>query len=315
MAKKLRYIKKELGFAEGPGLIYGYYGNYMVSFSTEDKEIELFVDAELDENDEETLEKLRTFLKGNAHAYNLTGTAFSPTGISVRTEEKNYEGLLEFFYIFMNQLKLLRVPGADLCSNCGAPLINEHVILKIGNHAHTCDDDCAQKILSSGKAKAANKTNKRVFLGTVGAILISLLSTALYIYLGYAGYPAAPAAFLIPLAATFGFYMFGGKQGVGKLIVCFIVPLIVFAVAALTTMGLTVFQSWSAEGYVFSIKELLSAISSVLKDNELFREQFLYRQVLFGGIFLLAGFVFTLPTAYAKPAPYFAILKDIKDNG
>lgn len=314
MANSLKHIKKELGFSEGPGLIYGYYDDYMVSFSMLDKEIELFVDAALDENDQDTLNRLRTFLKSNAASYDLTGTSFSPTGISVRAGEKKYEPLLEFFFIFMNQLKLLRIAGKGVCANCGLPIGDNGVLLKIGHHAHTCDDACAQRILTSGKAKAAEKTKKRVFAGTLGAILVGLLGAILYFILGLLGYTCAPAAFLIPLAAALGFYAFGGRPCVGKAVVCFVVPLIVFALVCLVLLGYSVYTAWTAGGYVFTFSELFDSLIGVLRDSAEFREQFLNRQVLFGGIFLLAGFVFTLPTAFAKREPYFMILKEGKNG-
>lgn len=312
MTKRLRQIKKELGFTEGPGLIYGYYSDYLVTFSQMDKELELFVDAELDESDEEMLDKLRLFLKANAPAYNLTGSSFSNTGISVRVSTKESEALLEFFFIFMNQLKLLHVPGAAYCANCGGEIGDDHVLLKIGSHVHTCDEPCAQKIVSSGKAKAAGKTSKRVLPGILGALLIGLLGAVPYIFLGYKGYTCAPAAFLIPLAVAFGFYLFGGKPGMGKLLTCILLPLVLFAVAAAGLLGLSVYQDWALNGYVFTMGELIEAIRTTFLGNEAFREAFLYRQVLFGGIFLLAGYVFTLPTAYAKPDPYFMTLKEPK---
>lgn len=314
ITKSLKHIKKELEFSEAPGLVYGYYGDYMVSFSLLDREIELFVDAALDENDSDALGKLRTFLKGNAAAYELTGTSFSPTGISVRTLEKNYEALLEFFFIFMNQLKLLHVAGREVCANCGEKIRGDGVVLKIGNHAHTCDETCAQKIMEGGKAKTQARSKGRALPGVIGAGVVGLLGAVPYFVLGTLGLPCAPAAFLMPLAAAFGFYAFGGRPGTGKVITCILVPIVVYLLACFALLGFVVYSDWSNSGFVFSFKELFDTIRRTFADSAEFREQFFNRQMLFGGLFLLVGYVFTIPTAFTKREPYFMLLKDT-DNG
>jgi hypothetical protein len=146
-------------------------------------------------------------------------------------------------------------------------------------------------------------------LGFVGALLVGLLGVMPYLYLGYNGYACAYAAFLIPLASAFGYYMFGGNPSLGKLIVCFILPLFLYLLAALGLLCYSVYASWFEAGYVFTLKELVGTVLEHLRTNPALTEEFVYRQALFGGLYLLIGYVFTLPTAFQRPEPYFAILK------
>ncbi len=312
MANKLKAIRKELGLQDGPGLIYGYFEKYLISINQKDKQFELFVDAEIDENDRTVIETLRDFIKTNASSYGIKNSSLSNTGLSLIISDKKGDELVEFFYLLVNQMKMLHIAGSEYCSNCGAPLGDDSVILKIGAHAHTTDRSCANKIVESKKAKYVNKPKARVFLGFVGALLVGIIGTLPYLYLGYKDYPCFFAAFLIPLFCFFGYGLFGGKPSIGKIIICLLMPVLLFAAASAGLLGYSVFTQWYDAGYVFTIKDLLTTVWQNLLTSSALRETFIYRQVLFGGIFVLAGYVFTLPTCYKRPIPYFCILKAVK---
>jgi hypothetical protein len=311
MALTLKYLKKELDLKESFGVVYGMFDNYLATFSHKNKEIEIFVDAKVDPSDGEAVGRLRTFIQNNAAGYKITASSLSNTGISITVGIKDQDLVSEFFYLLINQLKILKIRGADYCANCGGAIKGGRKIVKIGSHSHSCDEDCAEKIMSSKRATAARtKVSRHGFPGFLGALIFCLIGSAPYFYLGYNGYSCAYAAFLIPLAAALGFFLFGGRRGWAKLLTCALVPAAVFLAVSCVLLGYSVYSFWFDAGYVFTVPELASAVLDGLSADGALRDGFIFNQLLTGVFFLLAGYVFTLPTAFARPDPYFAILKD-----
>ena len=311
MPLSLKHLKKELDLNESANIYYGLFENYIVSFSGKNKETEVFVDAKIDPAETETVDRLRKFIQNNANGYKITASSLSNTGVSMTVDLKDQDVVLELFYLLINQLKILKVKGTGYCANCGNAIDSGRKIVKIGNHAHTCDEDCAERIMSSDKAKATKtKVAKRGVPGFFGALLFALIGCVPYFVLGSNGMVCSYAAFLIPVMAGFGFFLFGGKRSFVKLFTCIFVPLILYALTAFGAMGYALYNRWWDAGFVFTVSDIIAAIIDGLKANDAFVEGFFYRHILFGGVFLLAGYVFTLPTAFARPEPYFAILKD-----
>jgi len=311
MALNLKYLRKELDFTEAAGVVYGCYENYIVTFSLKNKEVEVFVDAKVDPSDTEVVERLRAFIQNNANGYKITASSLSNTGVSMTVRVRDQEVILELFYLLINQLKVLKVSGADRCANCGEEIPDKRKLVKIGAHVHACDAECATRIMSSDKAKAARtKVSKRGFPGFIGALLFSLVAAIPYFLLGYHGMTCHYAAILIPIACGVGFFLFGGKRGWAKLVTCILLPVLVFAAAAVVTLGYTYYRLLLSQGYVVSIIEISDQIIEAVSPNAELFTVMIQRQLLFGAIFLAIGWLFTVPTAYQRPDPYFALLKD-----
>lgn len=311
MPLSLKHLKKELDLIEGFGIYYAVFETYVVTFADKNKETDIFVDAKVDPSDTDAVNRLRTFIQNNANGYKITASSLSNTGVSMTVSEKDQDVVLELFYLLINQLKILKIKGSDYCANCGELIDGRRETVKIGNHAHSCDVECAERIMSSDKAKAAKtKVAKRGLPGFLGALLFTIIGTVPYFILGYNGFPCSYAAVLIPLMCGAGFFLFGGKRGWAKFLSCLLLPLFFYCLGAFALLGYSIYNVWWNLGYVFTISEIISAILNNLKDNDMLREGFVFRQLLFGGVFLLIGYVFTLPNAYSKPEPYFALLKD-----
>lgn len=311
----LRHLKKELELSESVGILYGTIEHYLVTFSLKPKSVELFIDAKIDPADTVAVDQLRTFIQSNATGYHVTASSLSNTGISITLTEKDQEVIIELLHLLINELKMLKINGANYCSNCGELIENESKMVKIGSHAHICDDQCADRIMTSDKAKAARvKVVKRGLPGFLGALIFTAAAAALYYFLGIKALPCYYAAVLIPIAADLGFFLFGGKRGWAKLTSCTLLPLLFFFVAIWGLFIYSVHVQWTADGYVFTFAELITTALENLKASPTLAEGFYSRQLLFGGICMAVGYVATLPTAYTRPAPYFSLLKSRGDG-
>lgn len=305
----LRYLKKELEFSESVGIVYGMVGQYLVTFSLKRKSVELFIDAKIDPADTVAVDRLRAFIQNNAVGYHITASSLSNTGISMTLSGKDQEVMMELVNILINELRLLKISGATHCSNCGEPIEGKQQMVKIGSHAHVCDSPCAERIMGSDKAKAARvKIVKRGLPGFFGALIFSGLAAALYFFLGIKSLPCYYAAVLIPVAADLGFFLFGGKRGWAKMTACALLPLFFFALAVFGLLLYPAYAQWTADGYLFTFAEFINTTLNALKTSTVLAEGF-NRQLLFGGICLTIGYVAALPSAYARPIPYFALLK------
>lgn len=311
MAKKLTYLKRELDLKEGAGIVYGISDNYLATFVSKKKEIEIFIDAKVDASDTEAVERLREFIQKNATGYKITASSLTRTGISITVGEHDQEIVLELYYLLINQLKVLKIPGTGYCSNCGQKIPGARQIVKINNHVHACDQRCAQRIMESDKGKAmAKKKSTRAPLGMLGAFLFSALGTIPYLYLGYKGFPCWYAAILIPIFCWLGYFIFGGKPSILKVFTCILFPILFFAAASLGLLGNAVYTIWMQGGLVFSTNDVITAVIDALKGNATIQTEFINKQLIYGGIFVLIGYIFTLPHSYGKSQPEFAILKD-----
>jgi len=307
---KLKSLKKELDLKSAYGLAYGLVDNYLVTFTQIKNEITIFVDAKVDPEDQTVVEKMRHFIQSSASSYKIVESSLSNTGISLTVSDTDQDLVIELFYLLINQLRLFRIPGADCCSNCGMP-ISDRRIVKIGSHVHACDYECSMRILSSDRAKSVQKpATSQAVSGFIGALIFSVLGAIPYILLGYNGIPCFFAAVIIPIAAGLGFTLFNGKKGIAKLIFCFILPLAAFASACIGLLANSVYVAWWDNGYVFTVNEVISAVFASIKTSEYIKAEFVMRQLLFGGIFLAIGYIFTLPNAYARPVPYITVIKD-----
>lgn len=311
MALSLGFLKRELDFSESAGVVYGNLDDYIATFSLKAKEIEIFIDAKVDPSNNEVVDKLRTFIQSYANTFKITASSLSSTGVSITVGERDQEGVLELFYHLLNQLKFLKVEGNGICANCGDAIQGKRHLVKIGTHVHACDEVCADRIMSSEKAAVAKtKVKKRGFPAFLGSILFSIIGILPYLVLGYYGLPCYFAAFAIPISCAVGFFLFGGKRGWVKLLTCLVLPVLFFGAAVIGALGYSIYDQWLQAGYYIEVQYVWDAMLAHFHPltGDLFST--LYDQLMYGGIFVLLGYLFTLPTAYARADPYFAILKE-----
>ncbi len=299
---KLGYFKKELELSRDRDIVYGKCGDYIVTFNENEWEVELFVDARLGSVETERIEALKQFVQRSAAGYKLQSFSVTSTGASVVVLKKNADSLLEFSTLLLSEMKTLGIPGDTVCSNCGRR-IGTHRLVRIANHAHSCDPECVERLLeNAANQKPARTRHKGSFVGFIGALFGVILAAAGYVYLGLNGWFCAGVAVLMPAFASAGYALFGGKPSVSKGMAVILLPLLFFAAAAFFVLLYSVYHDWIALGYVFSLRELFDCVAQSLLLPAL-KEEFLIKQLAEGGIFLLIGYIFSLPQAFSKKQP------------
>lgn len=296
----LKKIAKKLDLTLSDDLAFGTYSGYTVTFAQSEKELELFVDARLSSADQESIEALKRFVQNQSASFGLKSFSMAATGASVTAGKKDGALLLDFFPLFLKRLRELDIPGDAVCSNCGQPMPPARRYVRISNHAHSCDPVCADKLLAKPAAsKKSVARPKGSFLGFVGGLVGCALSAALYFWLGSSGYSCAWAVVLFPILTYYGYKLFGGKASVGRGVTVIVLPLLAYALAAGALLCSLVFAQWHAGGYVFTLAELIQNIRGVLSQSGPTGQSIL-RQLYAGSVFLLIGYIYALPTAFAK---------------
>ncbi len=299
----LRKIAKKLDLTRSDDIAFGSRSGYTVTFVSTEKELELFVDARLVSVDAPVIDTLKQYVQSQSSSFCLKSFSMSATGASVTVAKKDSELLLDFFPLFLKRLRDLGVPGDSVCSNCGRPLRAEPRYVRLSNHAHSCDPACAERLLA--KPAAAKKSGARPHgsvLGFTGGLLACLLAAALYFRLGAAGRYCAWSAALFPILTYYGYKFLGGKGSVGRGLTVILLPLLFFALTAGALLCYLVFLNWRAGDYVFTLNELVQNVRAVLAQSGEIRQSALL-QVYSGGVFLLIGYIYTLPIAFAKRRP------------
>ena len=304
----LKKIARELNLKSRYNILYGNVNGYIVSISRNDNAVELFIDSRLVDLPKKISDELETFMSENLAPYGISDYSISKTGLSINVNDKkeNISNIIEFLYCIINELKVLGILGTELCSNCGKT-IEEGVLVKVGAHAHICDEECANKLACS-KRTFRSKTKLHFFAGLIGAIMGSIVALAPWGYLSYFGYYSAPATILIPLLAALGYKIFGGKNCVGKAVCVTVLSFINYALAVGGLVYYKVFKEWRDGGYIFTRSELVSTLLSSFTQRSEIIDKFLYYQIIAGGIFIVLGLVIVLPRAFRAREKYTAIL-------
>ena len=296
----LKKIAKKLELTLSDDIAFGTRSGYTVTFARSEKELELYVDARLGSADAAVIETLKRFVQTQSASFGLKSFSMAATGASVSVSQRDSELLLDFFPLFLKRLRELGIPGDAVCSNCGAPMDAGRRYVRISNHAHSCDPVCAQKLLSKPAAsKKSVSRPKGSVLGFVGGLLGCVLTAALYFWLGGTGRYSAWAVALFPVLTYYGYKFFGGKGSVGRGVTVILLPLLAFALTAGALLCYLVFVQWHAGGYVFTLGELIQNVRAVLAQTGGAGRDIL-RQLYAGGVFLLIGYIYALPTAFAK---------------
>ncbi len=309
LPQKLRKAARDLGMKYKYGLCYGRVDGYVVSLAPAAGKPELFIDARAATLNAEKAAALRAGLTALGDTYGAKDVSLAKTGVSVLLshDKAHCADFTEFLYQLINQLKIAGVAGADRCSNCGKE-IAAGCIVKAGAHAHACGGECVDKIVGV-KRKIKDKTKKRVFSGFWGALFGGVVGLAPWMWLNYAGYYALPALFLVPLAASLGYRIFGGRPCAAKAAVVSLLSLLLYAAGGFLMLCYSVYADWWNSGYTFSRAEVVDAALAALKAPSEAMLAFFKTNVAVGAIFLLIGLVFVVPGALKSGAPYTAVLE------
>ena len=298
-AGKLAQFKNDLGLLERQGILCGEYKDYIITVTQIGREIEFFADARVGSTDAARAEALRSFVKASSHDYKLSSFRMESTGTSITSDVKNASLLLDFIYIYMDKLAELGVPGKRVCSNCGKA-VDKPVIVRISEHAHSCDRDCVERLVASSEASRGSQSRPRgSFIGFIGALLGCLIAAVLYIFLGMSGWFCAGAAVLFPIFASYGYSLLGGARSAGKTISVIVLPLVMLALSAFAVLCALVYKNWHELGYVFTLAELVGECVKSLSVDYV-RSQFLIGQLGVGCVFLALGWLFAVPDALPK---------------
>lgn len=301
-------IARELSLKNRFGIYYGNVNDYVISLSRHERETELFIGAHTAELPQKLMNELESFLGLNALAYNADSYTLTKTGLSFKLPNKQatLSTAVEFIHLIVNQLKSMGIPGAELCGNCGKKL-EKGMYVKVGEHVHICDEECATKLASS-KRKFTKKTPRHFFAGFIGAVMGSVIGLAGWLYLSYFGFYSAPAAILIPVLALLGYKLFGGKNCIGKAVAIPLISVINYALGAFGLIYYIVFKEWRDGGYIFTRAELFNTLVSSFTERSALIDAFIYNQLLAGIAFIIIGIIIVIPFSIRHREKFTAIL-------
>lgn len=309
LSAKVKKAARELGFKNKYGVLYGTADGYVVSLADTGKRAELFIDARVAQLPAERAQSLRDGAEEVTASYGADGVNIGKTGLCVTlpADKKRGGDFSEFLYSLINQLKIAGAAGAAVCSNCGKDA--EGDVVKVGTRAHSCCAACAQRIVANHR-RMKDKSKKHPFAGFFGALFASVVGLAPWVYLNYAGYYALPALFLVPLAASLGYRIFGGKPCAAKAVIVTLLSLLAYAAGCLLMLCWSVYSNWWNSGYTFSRAEVFDAVAAALRAPDAAMLAFLKTNAAMGLVFIALGLLFVLPGALRSKVRYAAMLTE-----
>lgn len=140
---------------------------------------------------------------------------------------KKIEAFCQWFF---PQLAAYGATGAEICSECGTPILDDGCWKLLHEVAHHMHRSCAQKLQEQLSAEAVQQQQEETgsyITGLVGALLGALLGAVVWGLVLHMGYMASIVGFLIGFLAEKGYTLLKGRQGKGK----------VFILAGVTIFG------------------------------------------------------------------------------
>lgn len=277
MTLRLKSFMKELGFKASGDMIFGIYEGYLVSVTDQDGSASLFFDITLGEAADIEREKIREVIEESAQQYSILRAEVKNTGIFVvfDSSSSSFNKLKEFFYYLIQQLSLLKIPGASVCTNCGEAISSINIVC-INGRLHTCDKECATKLVETAREKLPRKKEKLHFLsGMLGALLGALLGVLPFTVISRINIFALWTGLIIGLFSKGGYELFGGKNCVGKSIVLPLFSLISSAISVFLSYCYSLFSIWDSQGIVISFQEIALKIFGTLQSSPEMQRAFL----------------------------------------
>ena len=140
---------------------------------------------------------------------------------------KKIEAFCQWFF---PQLAAYEATGTDICSECGAPILDDgcwKLLNEIARHMHR---SCAQNLkeqLDADEDQQKREETGSYITGLIGALIGALLGAVVWGLVLHMGYMASIVGFLIGFLAEKGYTLLNGRQGRGK----------VFILAGVTIFG------------------------------------------------------------------------------
>lgn len=140
---------------------------------------------------------------------------------------KKIEAFCQWFF---PQLAAHEATGADVCSECGAPILDDGCWKLLSETAYYMHRSCARKLQERLDAETAQQQQEQTgsyVTGLIGALIGAILGAVVWGLILHMGYMASIVGFLIGFLAEKGYTLLKGKQGKGK----------VFILAGVTIFG------------------------------------------------------------------------------
>jgi len=184
------------------------------------------------------------------------------------------------------------------CEICGVQS-EPSVYIVNGNPMCQCDDCYNNRILrvESKKAKVENKKGN-IFTGILGALLGSLLSTALWLAVYKLGSIAAVCGILLAVCVIKGYELFGGKLNKTGIIITLAITIAMVYVSTYFTYGSSVYDYLKTKGNI-SILDALLITRHLIKQNSEIRAT-LYQDLIKGYLFSAMGAISVFYSAHQQ---------------
>lgn len=140
---------------------------------------------------------------------------------------KKIEAFCQWFF---PQLAVYEATGADVCSECGAPILEDGCWMLLQETVHHMHSSCAQKLQEQLDVETTQHQQEETgsyITGLIGALIGALLGAVVWGFVLHMGYMASIVGFLIGFLAEKGYTLLKGRQGKGK----------VFILAGVTVFG------------------------------------------------------------------------------
>ena len=128
----------------------------------------------------------------------------------------------EFLDWFMPLLEECGAAKADICSDCGGQILGDDSWVLVDGVAHHMHNVCKEKVkseLAEAKQQEMEEHGGSYLSGAVGAFLGALVGALVWALILLAGHVASLVGLLIGFLAKFGYDLFKGKQGKGKMVI------------------------------------------------------------------------------------------------
>ncbi len=182
------------------------------------------------------------------------------------------------------QLADYEATGADICSECGAPILDKGCWKLLYETAHHMHQTCAQKLqdqLDDEQAQRQQEETGSYFTGLIGALIGALLGAVVWGLVLHMGFVASIVGFLIGFLAEKGYTLLKGRKGRGK----------VFILAGVTILGVLIGNiGYDAVIWAAEIAKYAPDAAITLNGAEI--------PVSYGDIPMLIGYFFTNNSEY-----------------
>lgn len=217
----LKKLAKEYGMSISHGVAYGAVDGFAATFSEGAGYKRIVVSTVISDPVKQTTLQQRFAGRNLLKEYRIQNLEFTSKFIQVDFQDN--PGTMKLLRAFLQELlPALResgAAGAEICSECGAPVAQGGWRLVNGT-AFRLHDPCAQRLLRQVQAQqeSLDLEKKESYLtGAVGGLLGAALGGVVWAIVLKLGYVASIVGFLIAFLSVTGYDLCRGKQGKGKL--------------------------------------------------------------------------------------------------